>query len=119
MSNVEENKTLIRHLVEDVYGGDLDQLSELVGEDYVDHGRWGDRDGLRRVLTALRHAYPEVLFAVDDLIAEDDKVAACIHCECTGPGAGALRKKKIDATVVFRIKNGKVVEHWGHSDSFF
>jgi predicted ester cyclase len=105
--------------VEEVYGGDLGRIDELIAENYVDHSRWGDREGLRRMLTALRQAYPEIHFYVDDLIAEDDKVAACIHCDCEAPSRGGTRKKRIDATIVFRIEAGKVIEHWGHSDSFF
>lgn len=119
MSNTEENKALIRRLVAEVYGSDLDRLNDLVAENYVDHSRWGDRDGLRRMLTALRHAYPEIKFSIDDLIAEGDRVAACIHCDCAGEAGSAVGKKRIKATVVFRVDKGKVVEHWGHSDSFF
>ncbi len=119
MSITDENKAIIRRLVEEVYGGDLDRLNDFIAEDYVDHSRWGDRDGLRRVLTALRHAYPEVKFSVDELIAEGDKVAAQVHCECRCPDSPGLPDKRIDATLVFRVADGKIVEHWGHSDSFF
>ena len=112
-------KAIVRRLVEDVYGGDLDRLGEFIADDYVDHSRWGDRDGLRRMLTALRHAYPEIHFTVDDLISEGDKVAARIHCTCSDPLPNRTPVKNIDATVIFRIENGKIVEHWGHSDSFF
>jgi predicted ester cyclase len=114
-----ENKTIVRELVERVYNGDVDRLDQLVAADYVDHSRWHDREGLRRVITALKAAYPGIDFRVRDILAEEDKVAARIRCDCRDDSQKSGPQKVIHSIAIFRLANGKVVEHWGHSDSFF
>jgi len=113
--SLSQNKTIVRELVEKVYSGDVDKLDDLVRTDYVDHSRWHDRDGLRRVIKAFKGAYPRIEFSVRDIFAEDDKVAARIRCNCEESG----HEKVIHSIAIFRLADGKVVEHWGHSDSFF
>ncbi len=112
------NKEIVRRLVEEVYNGALEKLDDLVAESCVDHGRWNNRDGLRRVLRALRSAYPRLEFSVRDMLAEDDKVAARIRCDCR-EHPGSECEKVIHSTEIFRLSDGRVVEHWGHSDSYF
>jgi predicted ester cyclase len=113
------NKEIVRRLVEEVYNGAVEKLDELVAESCVDHGRWNNRDGLKRVLHALRIAYPRLEFSVRDMLAEDDKVAARIRCDCREQPASGCPEKVIHSTNIFRLSEGKVVEHGGHSDSFF
>jgi predicted SnoaL-like aldol condensation-catalyzing enzyme len=113
-----DNKAIVRQLVEKVYCGAVDQLDELVAADYVDHSRWRDREGLRRVIVAFKGAYPEIEFSVRDILAEDDKVAARIRCTCRDH-SDRFQDKVIHSIAIFRLDDGKVVEHWGHSDSFF
>ena len=111
-----DNKAIVRQLVEKVYCGAVDQLDGLVAADYVDHSRWRDREGLSRVIVAFKGAYPAIEFSVRDIVAEDDKVAARIRCTCRDHSD---TDKVIHSIAIFRLDNGKVVEHWGHSDSFF
>jgi predicted SnoaL-like aldol condensation-catalyzing enzyme len=113
-----ENKTIVRQLVEQVYSGAVERLDELVAADYVDHSRWRDREGLRRVIVAFKGAYPTIEFSVRDILAEDDRVAARIRCTCRDP-SDPSQDKVIHSISIFRLDEGKVVEHWGHSDSFF
>ena len=117
MSATDENKALIRRLVEGVFSGQLEQLDDLVAESYVDHGRWRDREGLKNMLTAVRKAYVTVEFHVNDLLAEGDKVVARVRCQF-GDGVNGSPQKVIDSINIFRLARGKLVEHWGHSDSF-
>lgn len=117
MSRIQKNKEAIRRLVEEVYGGDLDHLENFVAEDYRDHSRWSDREGLRKVLSAFKTAYPDVRFTVMDLLAEGNEVAARFACDCGGHDT--THRKHFDAIAIFRLADGRVVEHWAHSDSFF
>lgn len=119
MTLSEQNKKLIRELVENVYAGELTRLDEFVSETYVDHSRWGDRDGLRRMLAQFKTAYPDIEFVVEDIVAEGNRVAARIRATYTGSPKARDLEKTIRATAIFRIAEGKVVEHWGHSDSFY
>jgi len=117
--SLSRNKAIVRELVERVYSGDLDRLDDLVTTGYVDHSRWGDRDGLRRVIAAFKSAYPGIEFSVRDILAEGDKVAARIRCNCQDHSEESGHAKVIHSIAIFRLADGKVVEHWGHSDSFF
>ncbi len=119
MTMSEQNKELVRELVESVYGRELARLDEFVAETYVDHSRWGDREGLRRMLAQFKTAYPDIEFVVEDIVAEGNRVAARIRATYNGNKKRRHREKTMRATAIFRIDEGKVVEHWGHSDSFY
>jgi hypothetical protein len=45
-------------------------------------------------------------------------VAARIRCTCRDH-SDPSQHKLIHSIAIFRLDGGKVVEHWGHSDSFF
>jgi predicted SnoaL-like aldol condensation-catalyzing enzyme len=113
------NKAVVRELVERAYSGEVDRLDGLVAPDYLDHSRWGDREGLRRVIVDFKAAYPGIEFSVRDIVGEGDKVAARIRCTCRDHPGESGHEKVIHSIAIFRLANGKVVEHWGHSDSFF
>ena len=113
MTMSEQNKKLVRELVESVYGGELTRLDDFVSDAYVDHSRWGDREGLRRMLAQFKAAYPDIEFTVEDIVAEGNRVAARIRATYTGSPKRREREKTIRATAIFRIDEGKVVEHWG------
>lgn len=115
----ERNKALVRELVESVYAGRVERLDALVSAEYTDHSRWRTRDGLRDVLTQFLRVYPYRECVVEDAIAEGDRVAARLRCDYARSAKPASHDKTVRATVVFRIADGKVVEHWGHSDSFY
>ena len=54
----------------------LDQLLELVDDDYVGHGFGnGGRDNLRQSIEGMLGAFPDIRFTVDDTITEGDKLA--------------------------------------------
>ncbi len=114
-TTLERNKTLVRELVERVYGGELARLGEIVSARYVDHSRWKTREGLKKMLEGFLAAYSRVEFSLEDVLAESDRVAVRIHCECRSQGNTV--EKTIDSTGIFRVYGGKVVEHWGNSDS--
>lgn len=117
MTRNEDNERAVRRLVEDAYGGDLDGLDDLVAKDCRDHSRWVDREGLRKMLAGFRAAYPDVCFTVTKLVAEGDEEAARYECECGG--AENAQGKHFGAIAIFKFANGKLIEHWAHSDSFF
>jgi len=115
---VAENKAVVRELIESVYSGNLDKVDELMSPRFVDHALWTDRQGLSRKLTQLRRVFPVVNFFVEDLLGEDDRVAARVRCECFSDATRRNTTEKIHSTSIFRLAHGKVVEHWGYSDSF-
>lgn len=125
--SAKENKALIRRYFEvmDRPDATADMLDEFVDSDIVVHdappGSPTDLDGLKKQFTMFQTSTPGY-HTVDVLIAEGDKVAGKI----TGYGTheGELlgiprtgKKIQMSGIVIWRIKNGKIIEHWGQNDT--
>jgi ketosteroid isomerase-like protein len=79
MSDEDRNKALLRRFYEELWSqGDLEAISELVADDFVDHyplpGAPPGREGLAALITTWRTAFPDMRETCEDLIAEGDKV---------------------------------------------
>lgn len=123
--SIQENKDLVRHFVKSVFQDlDASAVDELVAPDFVSH-TWqfpGDaREGLKKVTSSMGKALTDIEFKVDDLIAEDDKVAARLTASATQTGEfqkmpASGRRYTISEIHVFRLADGKIVEHWHQYD---
>jgi len=120
--------SVTRRLFEEVVNhGRLDLIDELVAEDAVEHEELPIASGemrtdLRMWLTELRHAFPDYHVEVQDVIAEDDKVVA--RERITGTNVGPLmgipptgRPICVAGIDIVRVADGRIVEHWGMTDS--
>jgi steroid delta-isomerase-like uncharacterized protein len=125
MSN-DENKRLVKRFVDEVFGqGQLESIDELVAPDFVSHTFRFTDDGrakLRAATERVHASLTDVDFAVEDLIAEDDRVAvrltstATVVDEFMGvPAAG--KTYSIGEIHVFRVADGRIVEHWHQHDA--
>jgi predicted ester cyclase len=70
-------------------------------------------------------AFPDTHVTTDDLLAEGDKVIerwtlTCTHTGVAFMGAPAGTGKKVQTTgiSIYRVANGKIVEHWANMDFF-
>ena len=128
--SAEENKTVVRRIMEEVFSkGDLSVVDELVDDEYVDatggvHGPGGKygRDGFKQIITGLRAAFPDLQASVDDLIAEGDKVMCRWTTRGTHQGPlGGISPTGKQVTVtgisVYRLANGKIAERWASWDT--
>jgi hypothetical protein len=76
----ELNKLKVRLFVEAVWNeGRLDLIDELVADDYVGRVPCAERavfgpQGVRRLVSSRRRAYPGLYVKIDDQVAEDDRV---------------------------------------------
>ena len=74
----ERNNAHMRRVVEEIYNrGDLDLVDELASSDLLIHTSSEDirrRDGAKQYVTALRSAFPDLQFTIEEQIAEGDKV---------------------------------------------
>ena len=85
----EVNKQKVRLFVEAVWNeGRLELIDDLVAADYI--GRFPQIDGavhgpegVRRLVSRGRQAYPDLYVKIEDQIAEDDRVAT--RWRATGP----------------------------------
>jgi len=74
----EQNKTLARRWFEDLFSrGDLDAADEILSAEFVDHLTHEDERGLEELkhyVTIYRTAFPDIQDAVEEIVAEGDKV---------------------------------------------
>jgi steroid delta-isomerase-like uncharacterized protein len=124
---LEENKTLVRHFVDEVQSrGNIDLIDELCSPEFVNHsappGLPANREGVKLVTSMFRQAFPDSYFGVEDMIAEGDKVATrkTFHGTHEGEFLGIPptgRPVSIGLIDIVRVADGRVVEHWSIGDS--
>ena len=127
MSSTEENKAQFRRMYEEGFNqGILDVTDELIAPECINHeappgvNNRGP-ESLRMVITMLRAAFPDLRFAIEELIAEGDIVAGRLTMNGTHQGAlmgmpptgRAVRQNHMHFA---RLLDGKAIEHWGVRD---
>lgn len=121
--SIEENKSLIRHIVEEALNnGHLEIADEYFGSDYVVHipSREDLPEGpnaFKRAIGLWRSAFADWHMTIEDLVAEGDLVAN--RFTTTGTHTGPLlgfaptgRRMVVRGQELHRLVNGKVVESW-------
>ena len=124
-----ENKELIQRWFQDVWNsGRPEAIDEMFAADGIAHGLSDDGETPMRgpadfklFHSKFKEAFPDLVIAVDDMIAEGDKVAA--RCSVKGKHAGdslgfAATQAPVDfeGITIVRIKDGQIVEAWNHFD---
>jgi steroid delta-isomerase-like uncharacterized protein len=116
-----DHKAVVRRFYEDVLNrGDIVALEELAVEDYLENdmlpGQGTGLAGLRDRVTMLKTAL-DSQFAIEDVIAEGDKVA--VRWTNSGRHVGdfaGIRATGKNFTIagvdIYRMRDGKMAEHW-------
>ena len=115
----EQNKALVRRFITEVFEQGRDEaVDELCADDFIGH-TWGevDRDGLKAAMERVGKALADAHFAIDDMIAEDDRVAVRVTASARQVGEfmglpATGRSYEIGEIHIFRLRDGKVTEHW-------
>jgi predicted ester cyclase len=122
--STEENKALLRRLVEEVFSaqGDLDVADEIYAPNYVGHNPLDPEDvrgpeGAKEQARMYRSAFPDVRLSIEEQVAEGDKVVTRWIGSGTHQGemmgiAPTGNQIRIDGITISRIQDGKVVEDW-------
>jgi predicted ester cyclase len=124
-AHLEANKAIVRRYRELHNRNDLDALDAIVATDLITHnllpglppGLAGGKLSHAGFLTA----FPDGVTTTDDLIAEGDKVVERVTFTGTNTGSflGAPptgRPVRASSMSIYRIADGKIVEHWGEND---
>jgi steroid delta-isomerase-like uncharacterized protein len=124
--SVEQNKALIRRFVDEIFNqGRIEAIDELVAPDAVDHaalpGMPPGREGIKRRAAMIRSAFPDFQIIVEDQVAEGDRVAGRYTMRGTHQGdlmgiPPTGKPVSIIAMDVIRVRDGRLVEHWGQID---
>ncbi len=124
--SAEENKAIVRRYREIHNSNNLAALDQIVDANIVSHngvpGLPPGLEGGKMVHNMFLSAFPDSQVTTDDLIAEGDKVVERFTFRGTNKGSfmgTPPTGKQVTSTgmSVFRIANGKIVEHWGENDA--
>ena len=123
----EQNKAIVRRLLEEPWKGDLRVIDELVDRKYVGYDPsipepLRGPEGFKENISTYRAAYSDARITVDDQIAEGDKVAT--HWTGRDKHDGDLmgiaptgKQVKVSGLTLSRLANGKVVEEYTNWDT--
>ncbi len=124
--STEQNKALVRRLVEVSNQGNLDALDELLADNLVDHslrsqGLPAGAEGVKQFTRMLRSAFPDSEWIIDDMIAEGDKVVLRWTSRGTHQGEAfgipaTGRQVVVTGIEIYRVAGGKLAETWGEVD---
>jgi predicted ester cyclase len=122
----EESKRIARQVLEELFEkGNLEAADELVHPDFVNHEAPPDNpqgpEGLKETVSWLRGLWGPMRAEIEDEICQGDKVVARVtmHGRHVGEFLGKPPTGKEFAAEhihIWRLENGKVIEHWSVRD---
>lgn len=120
-------ETVLRRLLEEGFSqGNLDVCDELVADHVEEHQEFGPGhadgpEGVKSVIRSLRAACSDFRIHVEDLVVDGDVVWS--RNVGTGTNDGSFmghpptgRQLRVDVFDVIRVRDGRIVEHWGVPD---
>jgi predicted ester cyclase len=119
-------KTQLERIPLEVFNqGNFGLIDELIAPDFVEHyaqpGVPPTREGFMQVAIALRSAFPDLHYTVEDAIEAGDKIVHRLAASGTMKGdflgipATGTRATWTEIHIG-RIADGRLVEHWGLVD---
>lgn len=126
MSETDVNKEVMRKIADQVFNrGNIAAIDECYADDYYDNslgraqlfGIAPDREGLKKMIASVRAGLSDMTAEIELMAAEGDLVA--IRTRGTGTHTGMFmgvpatgKKVEIVDFHFYRLKDGKIVEHW-------
>ena len=114
----ESNAEIVRKFVDEVITqGNIEAAAQYVWEDVIEQvplpGQGPGLEGLKDILRAMRAGFPDIVFSIQEQIAEQDKVAS--HFEWTGTHRGEFlgipatgRPVRVWGVVIDRLEAGRI-----------
>jgi steroid delta-isomerase-like uncharacterized protein len=124
-TTLEANKAVVRRFIDEIFlKGDFSAVDELLTEDFAPH-TWGPmppgRDGLKQAIERVSKGISDPSMTIDDVVAEGDRVAVRLTSSATHTGEfmgmpASGRRYEIGEIHIFRLRDGRVSEHWHQAD---
>jgi predicted ester cyclase len=127
MWSPEENKTLVQRYLQRLDEDAVAAIDEFVAEDFVDHmpgrGLGPNRDGLKESARRFLAAVPDGFHRVEQILADGDRVVTLVrgYGTHTGELLGVAPTSRLITTVgivIFRLRDGRIVERWSAVDNY-
>jgi predicted SnoaL-like aldol condensation-catalyzing enzyme len=120
----ETNQTIVRRIYEDILNlGEVELADELIHPEAIDHSADGlsslpsaGPEQLKEFVPLICASFPDVSWEIEAIVEVGDMVIVRTtgnqHAEFSGM---MLAGRELDTTVVdvVRLREGRVVEHWG------
>jgi steroid delta-isomerase-like uncharacterized protein len=123
--SLDDNKAIVRRFIGEIFvDGRRATVDELLADNFVPH-TWPStghpRDDMKAAIDRAATALAEPRFTIEDMIAEGDRVAVRLTTAATqvGPFMGmepSGKRYEIGEIHIFRLRDGKVAEHWHYFD---
>lgn len=121
--SVEGNKAVVRRMMEETLSEEA--IDEVMAPDYFNHAAVAEHqrgiEGAKHIARWMMAAFPDARFAIQDIIAEGDRVAVRVIFSGTHEGEfmgvpPSGRRVSVEHVHWFRVADGKVAEHWAVRD---
>ena len=120
-------EAVARRLIDEGFNqGRLEVADELTSPDLVEHQDFGPHhaagaEGVKAVIASLRRAFSDFHLQIEDLVVDGERVWLRMTGTGTndGPFMGSPPTGRTMRTPVFdviRVRDGRMVEHWGVPD---
>jgi predicted ester cyclase len=119
---IAENTTLVRRFYEEVINSRaLDAIDGMVATTFVHNGEARGPSGQRQAIQEILAAFPDVRVAIDDVVAEGDRVVARQTWRGTHQGtfmgiAPTGRSATWTGTATLRLADGQIAQAWVNED---
>ena len=120
-----DNKQIVQRFMDECWNqGNLNTVMELVAEncryhDPVFPSLTSGAENIKNHIQTCRNGFPDLMFKIDDTIAERNEVV--VHWTANGTHKGQFlgmpptnKKASVTGTSIFRIEGGKIVEEWAN-----
>ena len=126
MTTRTSNEAIVRRFIDEIFvRGRKSTVDELVADDFVAH-TWPSPTGdpkadLKAAIDRVAAGLSDAEFTIDDLIEDRDRVAVRLTTAATQTGEfmgmpPSNKRYRIEEIHWFRLRDGRVVEHWHQFD---
>ena len=122
---IEQSKEIVRRFIEEVFvQSRADAVDELVDPQFRPHSWPGVGPGpepLKQAQDRIRAGLSDPSMTIEDMIAEGDRVAVRLTSRATHTGEfqgmpASGKSYEISEVHIFRLRDGRVIEHWREGD---
>ncbi len=123
----QENEAVVRRAFDEIAQGELAVADEIIAPEFVRHDLGANfpdvagPEGVRRLIAALRAAFPDIQTTLEDVISDGDRVVVRFTARGTHEGhfqgvAPTGRRVAWAGINIYRVANGRIRETWQLAD---
>jgi steroid delta-isomerase-like uncharacterized protein len=123
----DQKAKVVERYFEEVWNqGRLEVLDELLQPDYENHSASTPNPppgpaGLKPIVAAMRQAFPDLHYVIEQIVVGDDAVAVRVRLSGTHRGdffgiPPSGKRFEVTQTNIERFRDDKLVEHWRNTD---